>query len=189
MSTIPHITEIRISQYRTIGSTSLFDNLFTMHHKKEISLCMLLFETLIVESGNNRFTGTGGSNYQVSPVVMVTAFLLQPVKDVVLIFFGLHQIEHRIIYSFRSLSVLIERLLQALAIPIQIESFEYILFPIGIKCILYGSENMRQFHLSYLHIPLQAFGQCCMRNIGRANICRMEAAIAHKHIRLGVKAV
>lgn len=82
-----HLTEIGVLEHRAEGIQALFEDLLPVRHKQQAAglIRVLPAKALIVQRGNDRLAGTGGSHHQIAGIAADGTLRLQPVQYLLLV--------------------------------------------------------------------------------------------------------
>ena len=148
---------------------------------------VLLAKTLIVQGGDHRLAGAGGSHHQVAGIAPDRALRLQLVQNLLLVGVGrnIHGVHFdvvgaKVFFRFQRpgqpLLLILGVVLKFVGVPVALE---------GGGDLVNG---LRQIPPGDLHIPLQAAGDSGIGQVGGTHIGGGEAGIPVKDIGLGVEA-
>ena len=146
----------------------------------------MLTKSLIIQSGDHRFSGTGGCYHQVTSISSDSTLRLQLVQNLLLV--GIGSDVHGVDFGVIGIEVFfrLQRPGQPLLLILGV-----ILKLAGIPVALEGGGNLvdglRQIPAGDLHIPLQAAGDGGVGQVGGAHIGGGEAGIPVKDVGLGME--
>ena len=78
--------------------------------------------------------------------------------------------------------------LESISIPVHIVQVEFVVGPVGVEGFAEFVDDVGHLPRGDFHVPLQAVGQGRAREVGRANVAGVEAAVAQEQVGFGVEA-
>ena len=187
VAVIPHVAEVVVVQHEAERLQTLLENLLPMGDEQQTRAAVGFFETLIVEGRDDSLTGSGGSHHEVLEVVVHLALYAQPLQHVALIVLGFDEVEFTVVDG--CLAVLVKCLLQPFVVDAGAVGLEVLALPIAVEGVGHLMQDVGQFHLRHLEVPLQSGSQCGTAHVGAADISGMKSGIPQEDIRFGVQPV